>query len=115
MSNLSRESSIIFDNISSSALEHQNKKQKTSDPNYDEVRLYYLKGIKMASSCTESFYNYIATTIDYKEYLIALQNYSSNSHTSEFLAKEISDLVEKVGSEKFAAIVTDNASNCKYA
>ena len=49
------------------------------------------------------------------EYLIGLYDYSSNSHTSEFLTEEISSIIEKLGSEKFAAIVTDNASNCRVA
>ncbi|GBC36080.2 ribonuclease H-like domain-containing protein [Rhizophagus irregularis DAOM 181602=DAOM 197198] len=36
-------------------------------------------------------------------------------HTSEFLTEEISKIIEKLGSDKFAAIVTDNASNCRVA
>ncbi|CAG8786652.1 7080_t:CDS:1, partial [Acaulospora morrowiae] len=35
--------------------------------------------------------------------------------TGEFLVKEISHLIENIGSEKFAAIITDAASNCKFA
>jgi len=34
------------------------------------------------------------------------------SHIGEFLASEISDIIEKIGLDKFAAVVTDNASNC---
>jgi hypothetical protein len=49
------------------------------------------------------------------EYLIGLYDYSSDSHTSEFLTEEISSIIEKLGSDKFAAIVTDNASNCRVA
>jgi len=37
------------------------------------------------------------------------------SHTEEFLASEISGIVEKIGSDKFAAIVTNNAANCRVA
>jgi hypothetical protein len=37
------------------------------------------------------------------------------SHTGEFLASEISEIIEKIGPDKFAAIVTDNASNCRVA
>jgi len=33
------------------------------------------------------------------EYLIGLYDYSSNSHTSEFLTEEISSIIEKLGSE----------------
>jgi len=60
----------------------------------------------------ESLYNYIVTTSERKEYLISLRNYSKESHTEEFLASEISDVIEKIGLDKFAAIVTDNAANC---
>ncbi|CAG8730997.1 41909_t:CDS:2 [Gigaspora margarita] len=49
------------------------------------------------------------------EYLIVLKDYSSNSYTGEFLTNEISNIVEKLGSDKFAAIVTDAASNCNLA
>jgi hypothetical protein len=37
------------------------------------------------------------------------------SHTGEFLASEISKIVEKIGLDKFTAVVTDNASNCRVA
>lgn len=40
---------------------------------------------------------------------------SNNSHTSEFLSKEIKDIINLVGSEKFSAIVSDNASNVRRA
>src|SRR5207247_5863888 len=50
-----------------------------------------------------------------KEYLVSLRNYSKESHTGEFLALEISDIIEKIGLDKFAAVVTDNASNCRVA
>ncbi|CAG8708030.1 33741_t:CDS:10 [Gigaspora margarita] len=63
----------------------------------------------------ESIYNYIVTTDTRKEYLIGLKDYSSNSHTGEFLTNEISDIVEKLSSDKFAAIVTDAASNFNLA
>jgi hypothetical protein len=46
------------------------------------------------------------------EYLIGLYDYSSESHTGEFLIEEISKIIEKLGSDKFATIVTNNASNC---
>jgi len=47
--------------------------------------------------------------------LIALNNYSANLHIEEFLANEISTIVEKVGSDKFAAVITDAASACHIA
>ncbi|CAG8843989.1 28910_t:CDS:2, partial [Gigaspora margarita] len=66
----------------------------------------------LTSPTMESIYNYIVTTDIRKEYLIGLKDYSSNSHMGEFLANEISNIIEKFGSDKFAAIVTDAASNC---
>lgn len=63
----------------------------------------------------ESVYNYIVTTDTQMEYLIALRDYSSDSHTSEFLTNEISSIIEQLGSDKFTAIITDNAFNCRVA
>ncbi|PKK63353.1 hypothetical protein RhiirC2_855058 [Rhizophagus irregularis] len=60
-------------------------------------------------------YNYIITTDIRMENLVGLYYYSSDSHTSEFLTEEISSIIEKLGSVKFAAIVIDNASNCRVA
>jgi hypothetical protein len=50
-----------------------------------------------------------------KEYLIGLRDYSLESHTDEFLTNEISNIIEQLGSDKMAVIVTDNASNCRVA
>jgi len=47
--------------------------------------------------------------------LVALRNYSGLSHTGDFLAKEISDIIERIGSDKFAAVVTDAAPACRVA
>lgn len=55
------------------------------------------------------------TTTDRKEYLVSLRNYSLESHTGEFLASEISSIIETIGTEKFAAVVTDSAANCRVA
>jgi len=63
----------------------------------------------------ESVYNYIVTTDCRREFLIDLCDYSLDSHTGEFLTKEISGIIERLGSDKFAAIVTDNAANCRVA
>ncbi|RHZ51352.1 hypothetical protein Glove_480g14 [Diversispora epigaea] len=67
------------------------------------------------SKRNESLYNYIISTPSRKEYLIALKNYSSRSQTGKFLANEISTIVENIGSEKFAAVVTDAGSACRVA
>ncbi|CAG8708244.1 1015_t:CDS:2 [Cetraspora pellucida] len=63
----------------------------------------------------ESLYNYIIMTIERKEYLISLCNYSSESYTSNFIASEIVDIIERIGPQKFAAIITDSAANLKSA
>jgi hypothetical protein len=57
----------------------------------------------------------MVTTPTRKEYLVALKNFSQESHTGEMLAGEISKVIEKIGVSKFAAIVTDSAANCKVA
>lgn len=44
-----------------------------------------------------------------------LSDLSNDSHTSEFLSNEIKDVINSVGNEKFAAIVSDNAANVKKA
>ncbi|CAG8854883.1 41778_t:CDS:1, partial [Gigaspora margarita] len=67
------------------------------------------------SPTMESIYNYIITTDTRKEYLVGLKNYSSYSQMGEFLANEISTIIERLGSDKFAAVVTDAASNCNLA
>ncbi|CAI2195747.1 16224_t:CDS:2, partial [Funneliformis geosporum] len=40
---------------------------------------------------------------------------SREYHTSEYLALQISEVVEQVGKDKIVAVVTDNASNCANA
>ncbi|CAG8833607.1 17784_t:CDS:2, partial [Gigaspora margarita] len=47
--------------------------------------------------------------------LLEVENYSSEILTDEFLLLEIFNLIEDIGSEKFAAVVTDATSNCYSA
>ncbi|CAG8824512.1 4719_t:CDS:1, partial [Racocetra persica] len=48
----------------------------------------------------------------YKEYLWSSKNYSSVSHhTGQFLGEEIINIIEDIGSEKIAMIVSDNVAN----
>ena len=49
-------------------------------------------------------------TSDHKEYLYSLCDLSDLRQTSEVLEKEIDRVLTAVGTKKFAAIVTDNAS-----
>jgi hypothetical protein len=50
-----------------------------------------------------------------KEYIYQLSDLSSNSHTGEFIAEKIEDILIRVGAEKFCAIVSDNGSNVRKA
>ncbi|RGB32469.1 hypothetical protein C1646_762834 [Rhizophagus diaphanus] len=43
---------------------------------------------------------------------IPFSDFSQNSTTGDFLADQVSSIIEKVGLEKFAAFVTDSGSNC---
>ncbi|PKK71914.1 hypothetical protein RhiirC2_777807 [Rhizophagus irregularis] len=56
-------------------------------------------------SLWNNYYN--ITTPERKEYLVALSNYSTESRTGKFLTSEISAIIEKIGVNKFAAVVTD--------
>jgi len=52
---------------------------------------------------------------DYREYLWSLKNFSNQSHTSELLTNEIQNIIEKLGLEKFATVITDAGSNMLLA
>jgi hypothetical protein len=47
--------------------------------------------------------------------LYQLSDLSLNSHTALFLAEKIEEVIKKIGPEKFAAIVSDNAANIRNA
>ena len=59
---------------------------------------------------SNSIYNFIIMTSDRKEYLHSLKDFSAESHTADFLANKIKEVIEEIGEKKFAAIVSDNAS-----
>ncbi|CAG8848793.1 12922_t:CDS:2, partial [Gigaspora margarita] len=61
----------------------------------------------------KSLYNYIVTTTERKEYLISLCDYSAESHTSDFMASEILNIIEQIRPKKFAAVITDLAANLR--
>jgi len=44
-----------------------------------------------------------------------LSDLSDDSHTASYLTEKINEVITSVGSSKFAAIVSDNASNVKKA
>jgi hypothetical protein len=47
--------------------------------------------------------------------MYCLFNFTNYSHTGDFLAGKIEDILNKVGPEKFSAIYSDNAFNVKLA
>jgi hypothetical protein len=67
------------------------------------------------SGRNQSIWNFIILTPTCKEYLYQLSDLSLNSHTSEYLAAKIKEVIEKVGPERISAIVSDNAANVKKA
>ncbi len=59
----------------------------------------------------KSIWNFIIHTSDHHQYLWSLQNLSNERHTQELLVEELNQVLEKIGSEKFSAIVTDAGAN----
>ncbi|CAJ0763211.1 10156_t:CDS:2, partial [Entrophospora sp. SA101] len=57
-----------------------------------------------------SIYNFMITTADNKEYLYSLCDLSDVSHTAKILRDEIERVLSRIGPNKFAAVVRDNAS-----
>ena len=45
-----------------------------------------------------------------KEYIYSLQDLSLYSHTADFIAEKILEIIEKVGSDKISSIVSDNVA-----
>ena len=58
-----------------------------------------------------SIWNFTILMPTSKEYIYQLLDLFSNSHTGEFIAEKIEDILIRVGAEKFSAIVSDNSSN----
>jgi hypothetical protein len=50
-----------------------------------------------------------------KEYIHSLMNLSKDSHTGEFIAQKIKEVIENIDPNKISAIVSDNASNMVLA
>lgn len=67
------------------------------------------------SGTHRSIWNFIVTTPSRKEYLYQLSDLSENSHTSTYLAEVIESVIDQIGANKIAAIVSDNASNVRNA
>ncbi|GBC49441.2 ribonuclease H-like domain-containing protein [Rhizophagus irregularis DAOM 181602=DAOM 197198] len=67
------------------------------------------------STSGQSLYAFVIITGERKEYIHSVQNLSNYSHTGEFLANKIIEVIENVGVTKFAGIVSDNASTMVMA
>lgn len=50
-----------------------------------------------------------------EEYLYKLADLSENSHTGNYVAEVIGEIIEKIGPNKISAIVSDNAANVRNA
>jgi ABC-type Zn uptake system ZnuABC Zn-binding protein ZnuA len=50
-----------------------------------------------------------------EEYLYKLVDLSENSHTANYVAQVVGEIIEKVGSNKISAIISDNAANVQNA
>ncbi|GBC49830.2 zinc finger BED domain-containing protein 4-like [Rhizophagus irregularis DAOM 181602=DAOM 197198] len=60
-------------------------------------------------------WNFILFMPSRKEYLYQLSDLSLDSHTAEYLAVQIEEVIKKVGFERIFAIVSDNAANIRKA
>jgi len=63
----------------------------------------------------QSLYAFVIITTSKKEYIHSLMNLSKDSHTGEFIAQKIKEVLENIGPNKISAIVSDNASNMVLA
>src|SRR4051812_23367619 len=54
-------------------------------------------------------------TLTREEYLYKLIDLSENSHMANYVAQVVGKIIEKVGSNKILAIVSDNAANIRNA
>ncbi|CAJ0764276.1 18411_t:CDS:2, partial [Entrophospora sp. SA101] len=62
-----------------------------------------------------NLWNFMVMTLERKEFLYCISDFSSASHTGEFLAEEINKIIECIGPKKVAAIVSDNGANIAKA
>ena len=62
-----------------------------------------------------SIWAFMLMTSSKKEYLLSLEDLSNIQHTGQHIANIIEEVINKVGNEKFVAIVSDNGSNVKSA
>ncbi|GES96156.1 ribonuclease H-like domain-containing protein [Rhizophagus clarus] len=96
-------------------MEEANKTKTKINKIFEQSENLTLSIDRWTSLTHNSIYNYIVTTPDRQKFLLELKDYSQGSTTGDFLADQISSIVEKTGVEKFAAFVTDSGSNCRRA
>lgn len=65
--------------------------------------------------CGNSIWAFMLITNQRKEYLLNLENLSDKSHTAEYLSSVIEEVITKVGTNKFVAIISDNGPNVAAA
>jgi hypothetical protein len=61
----------------------------------------------------KSLYAFNIMTSDRRVYLYALKDFSQEKHTADFLCQETLAIIEEIGFDRVAAIVTDNAANMR--
>src|SRR3954454_7035158 len=52
---------------------------------------------------------------DRKEIIHCIKDLSANSHTANFLADQLNEIITGVGAENFVAVISDHASACAAA
>lgn len=57
----------------------------------------------------------LITSSSRKEYLLSLEDLSNIRHTGQHIADVIEEVINRIGNEKFVAIVSDNGSNVASA
>lgn len=62
-----------------------------------------------------SIWNFTVLTPTRKEYVVKLSDFSANSHTAEFIAEKLEEILNRIGPSKFGTIVSDNGSNVRKA
>jgi hypothetical protein len=76
---------------------------------------YFLALDGWSSPRNTSVWNFIIHTPTRKQFLYQLKDFSSESHTANYIANQIEDVINKIGSNKFSAIVSDGAANLREA
>jgi len=75
------------------------------------VKFLFIKGVDgWSSPLKHSIYAFVIMTSERKQYIYSLADVSEFSHTADFNAKKMLEVLEKIGPEKFSAIITDAES-----